>query len=293
MPLGFGRHDERGEPPLQAGGAPLDTVPDLSRYATGAGWVGPLPDPGFRDTSLDYVRNMIGHLWGSGTSGMPVPKMLAVSARYTDVYRGEANGHQFTVANVTVLLRGDYYRAGPGAEHPGSACSVQLPVGYLLPLLQVGPRNRERYMWSMSEPVSTSNAAFNKQFEVRSGHPDYATALVTPMVPTMMTRDDWAFFVELNQLMCVSSTPFAQTGEVVNLVDTLTKLVASIPPDISARYGVAIPVAAPEPDRDLDTPENRARIKAIMDAMPAEQRRELMTRMRAEGPAIVFRELLG
>jgi hypothetical protein len=30
-----------------------------------------------------------------------------------------------------------------------------------------------------------------------------------------------------------------------------------------------------------------------MDAMPTEQRRELMTRIRAEGPAVVFRELLG
>ena len=272
---------------------PLDTVPDLSRYAAGAGWVGPLPDPGFGDTSLDYARNMIGHLWGSGTSGMPIMKLLAISARYFDIYRGEANGHQFTVANVAVLLRGDYNRAGLGAEHPGSVCSVQLPAGTLFPLLQVGPRNRERYMWAMSEPVSTSNAVFDKQFEVRSGHPDYAAALVTPMIPTMTSHDDWAFFVELNQLMCVSSTPFTQTAEVVDRVDTLTKLVASIPPDIGARYGVAVPVAAQEPDRDLDTPENRARIKVIMDAMPADQRRELMTRLRTEGPAVVFRELLG
>jgi hypothetical protein len=293
MPLGFGRHDGRGEPPSQAGGAPVVTVPDLGRYATGAGWIGPLPDPGFDDTTLDYVRNMIGHLWGSGTSGMPNPKMLAASARYTDIYRGEANGHQFTVANVAVLLVGDYIRSGPGAEHPGSVCSVQLGGRYLLPLLQVGPRNRERYMRLLIEPVPTSNAAFDKQFEVRSGHADYATELVTPMIPTMMSRDDWAFFVEFNQLVCVTSTAFTQTSEVVNLVDTLTKLVASIPPGIGARYGVAALAAAPAPDPDLDTPENRARIKVIMDAMPTEQRRELMTRIRAEGPAVVFRELLG
>ena len=107
---------------------------------------------------------------------------------------------------------------------------------------------------------------------------------------SIWSRDDWVFYLEFAQLVSVCRAPFATVADVSDRVSAMLTLTCAIPPDARAQYQVARPTAPPGPS--LDTPENRQRLRAIMDAMPPDQRRVLMTRLRTEGPNAVFGELL-
>jgi hypothetical protein len=56
--------------------------------------------------------------------------------------------------------------------------------------------------------------------------------------------------------------------------------------------GTRSPGPTAPPDPGLDTPDYKQRLRAIMDAMPPDQRRALMSPLRTEGPNVVFGELL-
>jgi hypothetical protein len=240
------------------------------------------PDPGF-DTSLhDYVQHMVGYLWGAQRPGGGSPnETRSFGVDYFDVLRGAA----FTAANVTCHLQGAY----EPFDRPGSVVVAPI-VGPLLPLTQVSPARHEMYEYAASQPVALADAEFNRRFRVRSGHPDFAATVIAAWVPYISQRDDWAFLLYFNQLVCVSSTAFDPGGEMGRRGAELAALVAGIPPWVGQQWGVA---AGHGPtDAQLLTPENQARAKAIVDAMPREQRQQLIAQIRAEGADAVFRRLL-
>lgn len=246
----------------------------------------------------DYVRQGVGLLWGAWTDQSAEPdKVVAATASYADVWRGQFGGYDVTWARVFCLIRGGYQGAGPGVERPGSVCAVRLPTlgaaaaapghpGRLLPNLAIGPRNRMHYPVPLAHRVLMPDDEFNRHFDVRSTHEEYAVALVTPLMAGLRRHDDWGFLMTLDTLVAISADqpdPGTRIAEVLELVQ-------AIPPDVVMRFGVA---AVPPPATRQLSDADRARAKAIVDAMPPAQRMALIARLRTEGPDAVFAELLG
>jgi hypothetical protein len=246
----------------------------------------------------DYVRQGIGLLWGAWTDQSPEPdKVVAATASYTDVWRGQFSGYDVTWARVFCLIRGGYQGAGPGVERPGSVCAIRLPSlgaaaatpghpGRLLPALAIGPRNRMQYPVPLAHGVRMPDDEFDRHFEVRSAHQEYAVALVAPLMAGVRRHDDWGFLVCFDTLVAVSADQPDPNTRIAEVID----LVRAIPPEVVTRFGVA--AVPPQSHRELSDAE-RARAKAIIDAMPPDQQRALIARLRTEGPDAVFAELLG
>jgi hypothetical protein len=287
MPLHFGRADR--SPAGQDRAAELALVPGLGDHAARAGWQGPLADPGFDRGTTGFVHDMMRNMWGGSGSRYNVELPGASPPRYGNSYRGQASGHDFVVTNVFVTMVNNFPGAGFGINRAGSVCSMDL--GCLLPSLTVNLRNRQGYQHAMTQQVKLGDRDFDHRFEVRSGHPDFAARLLAPMVSVLMSRDDWVFYLEFARLISLSTVPLENVADVAGRVAAMLSLVSAIPADVRAQYEVARP-ADVAPDPGLDTPENRARIQAVMQQLPADQRRQLMGRLRTEGPNAVFRELL-
>lgn len=292
MPLRWGHGhqdaDSHGRLPGQNRLAETAPLPGIAGYAAGAGWQGPLDDPGLGQGAESFVHDMMRNLWGGGGTLGP-ERAGASKARYGNAYRGWEQGHEFIVANVFVTMRSNYAGAGFGIDRPGSACVMDL--GCVLPSLTVNLRNRSDYQWAMTQQVRLGDREFDRVFDVRSGQPEFAARLLAPMTGVLMSRDDWVLYLEFGQFVSVSSAPLASAAEMAGRVQALAGLVSLIPADVRAQYALARPADA-APDPDLDTPENRARLQAMMRAMPADQRRQLIGRLRTEGPNVVYRELL-
>jgi hypothetical protein len=286
MPFHFGRADQSPAGPDRA--AEIAPVPGLADYAARAGWQGPLADPGFDQGTTGFVHDMMRNLWGGG-SKYDVELPGASPPRYGNSYRGQVAGHDFVVTNVFVTIVNNFPGAGFGINRAGSVCSMDL--GCLLPSLTVNLRNRQDYQYAMTQQVKLGDRDFDHRFEVRSGHPDFAARVVAPMAAILMSRDDWVFYLEFARLVSVSSVPLESVADVAARVSAMLSLVSAIPADVRAQYEVSRPPAA-APDPGLDTPENRDRIRALMQQLPPDQRSQLMSRLRTEGPNVVFRELL-
>jgi hypothetical protein len=196
-------------------------------------------------------------LWGGG--GFEPWVSGASAPRYGNTYRGQLQGREFVVTNVFVTMARNTAGAGPGINRPGSVCVMQL--GDLLPSLTVNLRDRPDYQYHLTRLVRLGVAEFDHRFDIRSGHPDFAARAVYPM-----SRGDWVFYLEFAQLASVCRAPFATVADVSDRVSAMLTLASAIPPDVRAQYQVARPTAPPGPG--LDTPENRQRLRAIMDAMP-------------------------
>lgn len=264
-------------------------VPGLADYAARAGWPGPLADPGFDEGTTGFVHDMMRNLWGGGGSYYDVQLPGASPPRYGNSYRGQVAGHDFVVTNVFVTMVHNFPGAGFGINRAGSVCSMDL--GCLLPSLTVNLRNRADYQYAMTQQVKIGDREFDHRFEVRSGHPDFAARAVAPMAAILMNRDDRVFYLEYARLVSVSGAPLESVADVTDRVGAMLGLVSAIPADVRAQYEVAR-APATAPDADLDTPQNRARIRALMQQLPPDQRSRLMNRLRTEGPNVVFRELL-
>jgi len=245
----------------------------------------------------DYVRQGVGLLWGAWPDQSPEPdKVVAATAGYADVWRGQFGGYDVTWARVFCLIRGGYQGAGPGVERPGSVCAIRVPLlgaaaaapghpGRLLPALTIGPRNRMQYPLPLAHRVRMPDEEFSRHFEVQSAHEDYAVALVTALMAGLRRHDDRAFLMYLDTFVAVSADQPDPRTRIAEVID----LVGAIPAEVVERFGVA--AVPPRPSRELSDAE-RTRAKAIIDAMPPEQRRATIARLRTEGPDAVFAELL-
>ena len=92
----------------------------------------------------------------------------------------------------------------------------------------------------------------------------------------------------------MSTAQLSSPDEVMERVATVTDLVDALPRDVLDAERVEMPPAfSPGAEAELDTPENRQRVRAYMDSLPKDERRLVMARMRNEGPEAVIRDILG
>jgi hypothetical protein len=263
-----------------------DPVPDLGSTAAAAGWVLGPADPGLDPSASEFVHDMVLKL--HRVASLPDPNLATGGGpnRYADTVSGVVDGRPFVAGNVSFTW--SFYHGG---EHPvsGSFCSVGL--GGLLPLAMVQPRGCEPHQRSMTKRATLGRPDFDGRFEVRSGHPDYAVALVSPLADELLRRDDWSLFVEFTDLVTVAAQPFTTAGELAERVATVSRMVALVPPDVWTEYEVRTPVAGPGPV-EL-SPEDLERAQAAMQSLSAEERKEVVARIMTEGRDAVLRDLLG
>jgi hypothetical protein len=266
--------------------APLsDPVPGLAEHAASAGWRA-AASAALDESGADFAHDMLKKLNGLATTMDPHTTAGGGPNRYADSYAGAVDGRDFVLANVSFSV--SHFRGG---EQPlaGSLCSIKL--GTLLPLALVNPRRCEPFFRALMKPVKLGRDDFDRQFDVRSGHPDYALALVSPMADLILQRDDWAFLLDFASLVSLSATPFRTVDDVTARVMLMSRLVSLIPEAVVSTYQVAVPRPAQEQSVEL-SPADQERGRRIVDALPPDQRRALIGRMRTEGPETVLRELL-
>ena len=261
-----------------------DPVPGVSEYGRSAGWTAS-PVPPLDDSALGFAHDMLMKLQGVSWQADPNTDPGGGPSRYADTFTGDVDGREFVVSNVSFT-----WSFIGGGEHPiaGALCSVKL--GVLLPLVLVNPRRCQPHMRAMTKPVKLGRADFDQLFEVRSGHVEYATSLLTPMADEVLGRDDWAFFLEFANLVSITAAPFRTVDEVTDRIAVMSRLVGLIPASVRDAYEVKV---APQGPGSVEiSPEDRQRARQMIDAMPTDQRRALVARMRSEGPEPVIRELL-
>ena len=158
-------------------------------------------DPAFDVSVTTFVHDMLKHLYG-------VPDMVAFTPvgggpnRYADSFRGQSDGHDFVVTNVSFTVS---HRRGGEQPLVGSVCVMG--IGSLLPLALVQPRNCEPFMRAMTKEVQLGSADFEQRFHARSGHADYAIELLTPMIDDLVRREDWALYLEFANLVSLPPRP--------------------------------------------------------------------------------------
>src|SRR5438477_576897 len=71
---------------------------------------------------------------------------------------------------------------------------------------------------------------FNQQFLVLARSAEYATAVITERtMALLLERNDWAFFMELDRLICVCGDGLATAQDYANLLGAVTRFAALIP----------------------------------------------------------------
>jgi hypothetical protein len=271
---------------LRDSATPLtDPVPGLADYGRSAGWSAPSVPP-LDDSALGFAHDMLMKLEGVVWQADPNTDPGGGPSRYADTYTGTVDGREFVVSNVSYT-----WSFLHGGEHPvaGALCSIKLDC--VLPLLFVNPRGCQPHMRAMTKPVKLGRADFDHTFEVRSGHVDYAASLLTPMADEILVRDDWALFLEFANLVSITARPFRTVDEVIDRISAMSRIVGLIPASVRDAYQVNLPPQ--RPDAVELSEDDRRRARQIIETLPADQRRALVGRMRAEGPDAVVRELLG
>lgn len=281
-PAGVSRRDWQEH--LRDPSAPLsDPVPGLADHAASAGWRA-ASAPALEESGADFAHDMLKKLNGIATTMDPQTTAGGGPNRYADAYTGAVDGRDFVVANVSFSVSHAH-----GGERPlaGSLCSIRL--GALLPLAFVNPRRCEPFFRALMKPVKLGREDFDRRYEVRSGHPDYALALLSPMADLILQRDDWAFLLDFASLVSLSATPFQTVDDVTGRVTLMSRLVSLIPEAVVSTHRVAVP--PPAQDVELSAADQE-RGRRIVEALPPDRRRALIGRMRTEGAESVIRELL-
>ena len=264
----------------------VPAVVGLPVHAAAAGWEGPLGDPGFDQSTRDYLHRMLEYLSGIRDSVDPASTQGGAGNTYADAYRVTIEDRDVVVANLSFTVSHLH-----GGERLLAGSVGVAPLGCILPLVLVNPRSSDPYMRAMTKPVKLGRDDFDRHFEVRSGHPEYAQQLLGPMADVLLTRDDWAFYLEFARLVSISAAPFQTVDEVTQRVATLGSLVSLIPASVREQYELKLPPMSPPAAAELSATD-RQRAQAMMDAMTPDQRRATVARMRTEGPEAVIRDLL-
>jgi len=240
--------------------------------------------PQLDQSAASFAHDMVKKLHGVPSSVDFTP-VGGGPNRYADSFSGQVDGRDFVFGNVSFTVSHVH-----GGERPvaGAFCSVKL--GFLLPLVLINPRSCEAHMRAMTTRVKVGREDFDKRFEVRSGHVDYAVALLSAIADEILRRDDWSFFLEFRELISLAAAPFSTVDEITDRLAVMSRLVSMIPARVRSAYEVKVPRL--QPGAQELSPEDQQRARQIIDAMPADERRALIARMRSEGPEGVIRELL-
>jgi len=98
------------------------------------------------------------------------------------------------------------------------------------------------------------------------------------MIPVLMSRDDWVFYLEFAQLVSVCQAPFTTVADVSDRVSALFTLACAIPPMSGPSTGSPGPPRHPTP-ASIPQPTGNGCGRSWMPC-PPDQRRALMTRLR-------------
>jgi hypothetical protein len=114
--------------------------------------------------------------------------------------------------------------------------------------------------------------------------------LLTALADVLLVTEQCAFLLEFGALVSIATAPYTSAADVDDRLSLMSTLVSAIPSSVRGTYQVT--AAMPEPAGPPLTAEQQQQARRIVDAMPTEQRRQLMARMRTEGPDVVIREVL-
>ncbi len=283
-PVGVGRGAWQQH--LRDPAAPLtEAVPGLSEYAASAGWTVVSGQPPLDDFEATFAHDALLALHGVHRDLDPRSAPGGGPNRYADTVTGTADDREFLLSNVSFT-----WSFLHGGEHPvaGSVCALKL--GFLLPLLLVNPAGTEPFMRAMTKPVKVGRSDVDARFSMRSGHADYAAELLNAFADALVATENCSFLLEFGSLVSLSSSPFETVEQMRDRLLLMSRLASMIPVAVRSKYEVKVPVA--QPGSEPLPPQDQERARRIVDALPADERRQLIARMRSEGPDAVISELL-
>ncbi len=248
--------------------------PDLAQYAASQGWAGPATDPSLDGGTASYVEDMVRAMHGA-PRGVDVP---VSGPLYANVFTGQAGGHAFSIGNAWMGIA--------GKNQPGSFCVLHL--GEMLPPLFVNLRRYRPPIRMFLKDVPFESERFNRQFQVLALDREYATAVITERtMAILLERDDWVFYLEFLQLVCVSRTGLATAQDYAARLDAVVRFANLIPHFVHQDRGLQMPTLPDGTVLDPSDPASRDRFKAAFVAMPPEQRAAFVAQARVQGARFV------
>ncbi|HTY72228.1 MAG TPA: hypothetical protein VMI11_07345 [Actinomycetes bacterium] len=272
------RRQAEAQARLAAEQAPLA---GLAAYAAAHGWSALGTDPHLDETTESYVHRMIRHLWHveepTGTTVAPVR-----ATTYADVVTGGTAPYTWVAANAWIPI--DSGEALISRTHALTAgvCVVQL--GEALPPLFVSPRHARPFMTMFLKEVSLESEDFDRRFRVLALDRKYAMDVMNPRaMELVMSRDHWAFFLEMSKVVCVSKGASNTPEDVAGLVDAVSRFVGLIPSFVSDDKSLKLPALPDGTPFDPMDPAARQRLEEAFEAMTPEQQQAAAASMQVEG----------
>jgi len=145
---------------------------------------------------------------------------------FHEVFRTTRDGRAIVVANGGININPGLVGTRLGIRHV-AVCVVELPSTPALACVQPS-RCRHQVIRHLPH-TKTGNPAFDERFTVTIT-PGLPPLELTPDMQTLlMARDDWIFRAQGNQLICVSHDPFGSAHEMLQRIDDVLNIVATIP----------------------------------------------------------------
>jgi hypothetical protein len=225
MPL-FGHRHEPPPPPPPSGN-PV-TIPDGASYAASQGWQ-PIAGLPFIPSAHTGIRRASLAMYGAAPRGGFHP--VTGDTWYADTYRLNLGGRTVVVANSTTDVEPSLL---PGLWHSPHVrvCAVEVPT--LLPMSCVQPRAMEPVYTHYHQ--QTGSPAFDATYLVVGGFGDLLRQLLTVQVQQrIMARDDWVFWFEDTQVICIGKGHFQAGYEMGQWVAETMGIVAALPESLVPR----------------------------------------------------------
>ena len=230
---------------------------------------------------------MLLNLW-VGYQGSDHP-FGAGDLRFTNVYRGQAEGRAFVVGNAWLpIVSGTHGSSADSPERPGSICVIELPTA--MPPLWVNRAGKPPYQQLMTKKVDLESEQFNRTFDVRGLDRRY----VVDMLPArtmelLLTRDDWVFYLEFTHLVCVTTASLATVEDYTRLIGDVSRFVELIPEFEVADSGMAMPTL---PDGTVIDPtqmseDQQKALSEHLQSLSPEELEQFMAQMQASSAKFV------
>jgi hypothetical protein len=249
-------------------------LPVMAEYAARQGWIGPSDAPGLDEATAGYVKDVLRTMHGAGQAA-DVPMSGPI---YANVFAGQAGGRTFVVGNAWMEVG--------RTDRPGSFCVLHL--GHVLPPLFVNLRRYRPPIRIFLKDVPFESERFNRQFQILALDREYATAVITERtMAILLERNDWVFFVEFSNLVCVSSSVLANAQDYADRLAAVVRFADLIPHFVHQDRALQMPTLPDGTTFDLMDPSSRKRFEEAIRAMPPEQRAQFLAQVQSEGARFI------
>lgn len=242
-------------------------VPGLAEYAAGQGWR-PAGESPLSQEVQEFVHDAARTMYGVPRAAVANYKIRVTPTIYRDGYAGQADGHQFVLANGWTSIID---------LHAVSVCQLQLGW-FLSEPVWIEPA---RYISIMPHirQLATGDPAFDHQFRVHGAHGQTVTELLGENVRALMRgRDDWFFTFAGASLLCVCREGYRTPQDVREHLAEVIGLARALPSP-SAQGAAAKPILLS--GGAVFDPANIEAWKAALMAAPPAQREQLKEELRA------------